>query len=74
MGINAREHRQMARIKDGKTDGQLNKSELDRLRADEAAIRAKEKVYRESGGNLNRQEYKELRSGISTTQAVRSID
>src|SRR5689334_3905064 len=52
--INAREHRQTQRIKDGKEDGQLTKGEQDKLKADEAAVRAEEKVYRKSGDGLNK--------------------
>jgi hypothetical protein len=67
MGINAREHRQAERIKDGKADGQLTPGELDRLHADEAAIRAKEKVYRDSGGDLSKKEYKDLEKDLNKT-------
>jgi hypothetical protein len=67
MGINARERRQHARIKDGKEDGQLTKAELDKLRADEAAIRAEEKVYRKSGGGLNKRERKDLQKDLNKT-------
>jgi hypothetical protein len=59
-GINAREHRQVARIKDGVKDKELTRAELDKLRADEAAIRAEERVYRKSGDGLNKQEKKDL--------------
>ena len=38
--INAREHQQIERIKDGVKDKELTKGELDKLKADEAAIRA----------------------------------
>ena len=37
-GINAREHQQVQRMQDGVKDRELTKAELDRLRADEAAI------------------------------------
>jgi len=59
-GINAREARQAERIKDAKEDGKLTKAELDKLRADEAALRARERVFRESGQGLNSAEYKSL--------------
>lgn len=59
-GINAREARQAERIKDAKEDGKLTKAELDKLRADEAALRARERVFRESGQGLNSAEYKAL--------------
>jgi hypothetical protein len=67
MGINARERRQKARIKDGKEDGQLTKGELDKLRADEAAVRAEEKVYRKSGDGLNKRERKDLQRDLNKT-------
>jgi hypothetical protein len=67
MGINAREHRQAERIKDGKQDGQLTKGELDKLKADEAAVRAEERVYRKSGGGLNQAERKDLEKDLNKT-------
>jgi len=66
-GINAREHRQAQRIKDGKQDGQLTKGELDKLRADEAAVRAEERVYRKSGNGLNKAERKDLEKDLNKT-------
>jgi hypothetical protein len=59
-GINAREARQVDRIKNAKEAGKLTKAELDKLRADEAALRARERVFRESGQGLNSEEYKAL--------------
>ena len=67
MGVNAREHRQKNRIKDGKEDGQLTKGELDKLRADEAGVRAEEKVYRRSGNGLNTREKKDLEKDLNKT-------
>jgi hypothetical protein len=46
--------------KDGIKDKELTKAEADRLRADEAAVRAKEKVDRNSGDGLDKQEKKDL--------------
>lgn len=66
-GINAREHRQAARIRDGVQDGELTKAELDKLRADEAAVRAEERVYRRSGDGLNRQEVRDLEHDVNQT-------
>src|SRR5712692_3614478 len=66
-GINAREHRQAERIRDGKKDGQLTKAELDKLKADEAAIRAEERVYRRSGDGLNKAERKDLEKDLNKT-------
>ena len=66
-GINKREHRQVARIKDGIKDKEVTKAEADRLKADEAAVRAKEKVYRNSGDGLNKQEKKDLEKDLNKT-------
>jgi len=62
--INAREHRQQARIKDGVEDRQLTKGELDKLRADETALRAEEAYFRHSGGKLNEAERKDLQRDL----------
>ena len=64
-GINAREARQAERIKDAKEDGKLTKGELDKLRADEAALRARERVFRESGQGLDSKEYKSLEKELN---------
>ena len=66
-GINARERRQAARIRDGRRDGELTRGELDRLRGDEAAIRAEERVYRRSGDGLNRAERRDLQRDLNRT-------
>lgn len=66
-GINAREHRQALRIRDGRQDDELTRGELDRLRADEAAIRAEERVYRQSGDGLNRRERRDLQRDLNRT-------
>ena len=65
--INARQHRQMLRIRDGRQDGDLTRGELDRLRADEAAVRAEERVYRRSGDGLNRAERRDLQRDLNRT-------
>jgi hypothetical protein len=67
MSVNARERRQKARIRDGKEDGQLTQGELDKLRADEAAVRAEERVYRQSGGGLNKRERRDLQKDLNKT-------
>lgn len=64
-GINAREARQEQRIKEAKKDGELTNAELDKLRADEAALRARERVFRESGQGLNSKEYKSLEKELN---------
>ena len=66
-GINAREHHQIGRIKDGVKDRELTRGELNRLRADEAAIRAEERVYRRSGDGLNRWERLDLQRDLNQT-------
>jgi hypothetical protein len=66
-GINEREHRQVLRIKDGVKDGDLTRGELDRLRANEAAIRAEERVYRQSGDGLTPAERRDLERDLNRT-------
>jgi len=66
-GINAREHRQAERIRNGVKNDELTKGELDKLRADEAGIRAEERVYRRSGGGLNHRERRDLEHDLNKT-------
>ena len=66
-GINARQQQQTARIKDGRQDHELTQKELNKLRADEAAIRAEERVYRRSGDGLNRWERRDLERDLNQT-------
>jgi hypothetical protein len=66
-GINAREHRQAQRIRAGVKNGEITKGELDKLRADEAGVRAEERVYRKSGGGLNNAERKDLEKDLNQT-------
>ena len=66
-GINAREHRQAQRIRNGIKDGQITRAEADKLKADEAAVRAEERVYRRSGDGLNKAEYKDLERDLNRT-------
>ena len=66
-GINAREHRQALRIRDGREDHELTRRELNRLRADEASIRAEERVYRRSGDGLSRWERRDLQRDLTRT-------
>jgi hypothetical protein len=65
--VNARQHRQAARVRDGVEDGQLTRGERNRIRGDEAAIRAEERVYRRSGGGLNRAEQRDLQHDLNRT-------
>jgi len=66
-GVNARQHRQTARIRDGVRDDSLTRGEVNRLRGDEAAIRAEERVYRRSGDGLSRREFRDLQRDLSGT-------
>lgn len=66
-GINARQERQAARIRDGRQDGELTRGELNRLRADEAAVRAEERVYRRSGDGLSQGERRDLERDLNRT-------
>ena len=65
--INAREHRQTVRIRDGVREDAINRRELNRLRGDEAAIRAEERVYRRSGGGLSLAERRDLARDLNRT-------
>ena len=64
-GVNAREHRQVERIRQGQKGNELTKAELDKLKADEAAVRAEERVYRQSGDGLNKREYRSLERDLN---------
>lgn len=66
-GINARQHRQAQRIKSGVKDGEITKAEANRLRADEAGIRADGRVYRASGDGLDKREAKDLEKDLNKT-------
>jgi hypothetical protein len=66
-GVNAREHRQVLRIRDGVKNQQLTIGEVNRLRADEAGIRARERAFRASGRGLNRLEYRSLQKDLNAT-------
>jgi hypothetical protein len=66
-GINAREHRQVQRIKEGNKNGELTAAEKDKLKADEAAVRAEERVYRQSGNGLNARERRDLEHDLNKT-------
>ena len=64
-GINKRQANQAKRIKQATQNGELTKAELDKLRADEAALRAREKVFRDSGQGLDSAEYKALEKELN---------
>jgi hypothetical protein len=64
-GINARQQRQTQRIRQGIKSGEVTKGEADRLRGDEAAVRAEERVYRRSGDGLSQAERKDLEKDLN---------
>jgi hypothetical protein len=66
-GVNAREHRQVERIRQGVKSDEVTRAELDRLKADEAAVRAEERVYRQSGDGLNKRETRDLEKDLNRT-------
>ena len=66
-GINKRENRQVQRIRHGVKQDEITKAEANRLKGDEAAIRAEEKVYRKSGDGLTRAEVKDLEKDLNKT-------
>jgi hypothetical protein len=66
-GVNARERRQVERIKQGVRGDEVTRAELDRLRADQAAVRAEERVYRRSGDGLNKRETRDLEHDLNKT-------
>jgi hypothetical protein len=66
-GIDVRQQHQVARVRDGVQDGAITRAELARLRADEAAIRAEARVYRQSGDGLTRPEVRDLRRDLNQT-------
>ena len=64
-GINARQDRQVDRIKHGVRADDINRRELTRLRAEEARLRAEERRYRESGNGLNTREFRDLQRDLT---------
>jgi hypothetical protein len=66
-GINAREHRQAQRIHQGVKSGEITPAEKDKLKADEAGVRAEERVYRQSGDGLNARERQDLEKDLNKT-------
>lgn len=66
--VNQRLENQRDRIQAGNKDDQLTKAEATRLRADDAAIRAQEKVYRKAhDGKLTKGEKKQLNRELNQT-------
>lgn len=65
--INAREHRQRVRIREGVRSGELTAREATRLRAEQAAVRAEERFYRRTGGGLSPWERRDLQRDLNRT-------
>jgi hypothetical protein len=65
--VNAREHRQVQRIKNGVKHQQLTAGEVNRLRAEQAGLRARERAFRASGRGLNRLERRNLQKNLNVT-------
>jgi len=66
--INQRLENQHDRIVNGTKDGQLTKGERTTLRADDAAIRAQERVYRNANdGHLTNHERRQLNHELNRT-------
>jgi hypothetical protein len=66
-GVNARQVRQHARIRDGVKDGSLTRAETLRLRREQTALRREEGAYRRSGSGLTRFERRDLQRDLNTT-------
>jgi hypothetical protein len=58
--IDRREHRQLHRIRHGIHTGTLTRPETSRLLAEQSRIRAREFVYRRTGGTFSRWERRDL--------------
>ena len=63
--VNARQHRQVARISHGVKNDEITAAEANRLKAGQAAIRAEERVYRLSGDGLTKREVKDLQKDLN---------
>jgi hypothetical protein len=66
-GVNVRQARQAARIRHGVHGGSITRGEVNRLRADEAAVRAEERAYRQSGHDLTPRERRDLQRDLNRT-------
>jgi hypothetical protein len=65
--VNARQARQAARIAEGVQAGAITPAERARLRAEEAAVRAEERLDRRTGGGLSRVERRDLERDLNRT-------
>lgn len=69
-GVDAREHRQATRIRQGVRQGTISRGEARRLQREQARLRQEERLYRRSGG-LNPRERADLQRDLN--QANRHI-
>ena len=65
--IDRRQHRQRARVDAGVRSGELTQFEASRLRAEQAALRGEERLYRRTGGGLAAWERRDLRRDLNRT-------
>ena len=65
--IDRREHHQRARLAQGVRSGELTHREAQRLRAEQAALRAEERLYRRTGDGLSRWERRDLHRDLNRT-------
>jgi hypothetical protein len=70
-GVNARQHRQSARIRQGVQSGELTRRETRRLAQEQRSIRREERAYR-ADGTLDRVERRDLQQDLN--QASRHIN
>jgi Skp family chaperone for outer membrane proteins len=63
-GVNRRQHRQKDRIKQGVRTGELTRQEAQKLRAEQKAIREKERALK-SDGQLTKDERKDLHQDLN---------
>jgi len=63
-GVNARQHRQEHRVKQGVRSGELTRGETQQLREQRRAIRQEERAYK-SDGQLSRDERKDLHQDLN---------
>jgi hypothetical protein len=66
-GVDAREHRQRVRIREGVQSGELTGPEAARLRAQQTALRAEERRYRSTGRGLSPWERLDLQRDLNRT-------
>lgn len=62
-GVNKRQHHQHARIANGVKSGELSKEEVKGLRADQRALRQKERAYK-ADGQLTKDERIDMRKDV----------